>query len=191
MKKIIFYSMTVMMFITTISYGTLAYFSDQKNVHNIITTGGIDIALLEWANDEKTIQFPQDGIHNVMPSQKVTKIVEVKNIAKDDAYIRVRVNPIWTLMSNQVANIDLLSIDFNEQDWIKKDDYYYYISPLKSGEITKPLFNEVHFSKDMDNLYQNSQLDIDILAQAVQVVNNSDHPLNARGWPNENVEMED
>ena len=72
-------------------YQTLAFFTAEDTAHNVITSGGVDIDLLEWADEEKTVPFPQEGAAGVTPGSEVTKIVEVKNTGASDAYIRVKV----------------------------------------------------------------------------------------------------
>lgn len=36
-----------------IAAGTLAYFNAEDKAHNVITAGGINIAVNEWADEEK------------------------------------------------------------------------------------------------------------------------------------------
>ena len=178
-RKIIGISLIVAM-LSLVVCGTLAYFTDQGTAHNVITSGGISIELLEWADAEKKVEFPEDGISNVMPGTEVIKILEVKNTANDTAYIRVSVD---TEISVENADLSFIGIDFNNTDWTYKDGFYYYNSPLASGEISVPLFTKVSFSKDMGNAYQYSTVNIDAAAYAVQIANNGTNALDAEGWP--------
>ena len=50
--------------------GTIAYFTAEGQAHNVITTGGVDIAVQEWADEDKTQPF-QDPT-GVMPGTTVT-----------------------------------------------------------------------------------------------------------------------
>ena len=56
---------------------TIAYFTADSKAHNVITTGGVQIAVQEWADEERTKPF--EDVTGVMPETTVTKIVEIKN----------------------------------------------------------------------------------------------------------------
>ena len=78
----------------------------------------------------------------------------------------------------------VIVIDPDATNWTLKDGWWYYNTAIKSGEMTKPLFEEVVFSgPDMDNKYQNCTVMIDVNAQAVQTVNNGETVWEALGWP--------
>lgn len=167
--------------------GTLAYFTAENTAHNVITTGGIDIALQEWSDEEQTTAFPEKGIDNVMPGTSVTKIVEVENTGSNDAYIRVKVDKSITLAGEGEPDLDLLVLDMNDEEWTKGEDgYYYYNEPLAPHEETEPLFTTVTFAGSMNNMYQNSSASVDVTAYAVQVANNGDTVMEAKGWPDTN-----
>lgn len=173
------------------TYGTLAYFTAEETAHNVITSGGIGIELLEWADTEKTTPFPEDGVSGVMPGTEVTKIVEVKNTGSGDAYIRVRVEKAITLSEGVEGDVDLglMVLDFDETRWtLAEDGFYYYNAPLAPGEVTEPLFASVTFDPTMGNLYQNSTATVDVTAYAVQSANNGDSALTAHGWSEEIID---
>lgn len=167
-------------------YGTLAYFTAEDTAHNVITSGEIDIELLEWADEGKTTPFPEDGISGVMPGTEVTKIVEVKNTGSNDAWIRVRVEKKILLSEGAEGESDssLMQLNVDESSWIPGEDgFYYYNEILKSGDVTKPLFATVSFESSMGNLYQNSTATVDVSAYAVQADNNGQTAQDANGWP--------
>lgn len=186
MKRKIFSWAVIVICLSLIGFGTLAYFTAGDVAHNVITSGDIDIEINEWADANKTVAFPEDGVIGVMPGAAVTKIVEVKNTGHNDAYVRVSVEQMIELASgdkDQAANSPL-RIDFNNAAWTLGDDgYYYYNEALKAGETTAPLFTTVRFDKDMGNEYQNSTAKIDVKAYAVQVANNGSSVAEAAGWP--------
>ena len=43
--------------LATLAAGTIAYFTSEGKVHNVITTGGVEIAVQEWADEAKTAPF--------------------------------------------------------------------------------------------------------------------------------------
>ena len=185
MKRKLFTGAVIAICLSLIAYGTLAYFTAEDTARNVITSGGIEIQLREWADKEKTTPFPEDEVSGVMPGSEVSKIVEVKNIGESDAYIRVSVEKALALAEGREGGVDLslVTLDFNTEAWTEADGYYYYNSPLKPNETTAPLFTAVSFSADMGNLYQNSSLTVNVTAEATQVANNGASALTANGWP--------
>lgn len=154
----------------------------SREAHNVITTGGVEIAVQEWADDEKTKPF--ENLSGVMPNTTVTKIAEVKNTGASDAWVRVKVEKNIKLQGEGTPDTGLVELTLNTADWTEKDGYYYYSKPLKPGEITAPIFTAVTFKPDMGNEYQNATATVDVSAQAVQTANNGDTVMDAKGWPN-------
>jgi len=172
--------------LSLLAYGTIAYFTAEETAHNVITTGGIKIELLEWADAEKTTPFPKDGL-SAMPDTNAVKIVEVKNTGNSAAYIRVKVDKSVKLAPgvSGETNPELIGLNFNETHWTFRDGFYYYEEALAPGETTaEPLLTSVSFDKSMGNLYQNCKVEIDITAYATQAANNGTSALTAGGWPN-------
>ena len=77
-------------------------------------------------------------------------------------------------------------MDINTEKWTEKDGWYYYNEKLAPGEATEPLFTEVSFAAEMDNVYQESKLKLDIMANGTQTAHNGETVLQAAGWPEEN-----
>lgn len=174
--------------LSLLTYGTVAFFTAEDQAHNVITTGSIDIQLDEWADADKTVPFPEDGVSNVMPGAEVTKIVEVTNKGENAAWIRVNVDKAIELAEGVEGKVDLdlVGLDVNEEHWtLGEDGFYYYKEALEPGKTTEPLFTAVSFDKDMDNLYQNATVQVDVKAYATQVANNGSSALDATGWPAE------
>lgn len=77
MKRKILILSVLAICIATLAAGTIAFFTAEGKAHNVITTGGVEIAVQEWADDEKTKPF--ENLSGVMPNTTVTKIAEVEN----------------------------------------------------------------------------------------------------------------
>ena len=169
--------------VATLAAGTLAYFTSEGKAHNVITTGGVEIAVQEWADEEKTKPF--ENLSGVMPDTTVTKIAEIKNIGASAAWVRVKVEKAIKLQGEGTPNTDLVELNLNLTDWTQgTDGYLYYNKALKPGEVTAPIFTAVTFKPDMGNEYQNATATVDVSAQAVQTANNGDTVMDAKGWPN-------
>ena len=167
--------------IATLAAGTLAYFTSEGKAHNVITTGGVEITVQEWADEEKTKPF--EDLTGVMPNTTVTKIAEIKNTGASDAWVRVKVEKNIKLQGEGAPDTGLVELTLNTADWTEKDGYYYYTKVLKPGEVTAPIFTAVTFKPDMGNEYQNATATVDVSAQAVQTANNGTSALTASGWP--------
>lgn len=168
--------------IATLAAGTLAYFTSEGKAHNVITTGGVEITVQEWADVEKTKPF--EDLTGVMPNTTVTKIAEIKNTGASDAWVRVKVEKAIKLTGDGIPDVSMVELTLNTADWTEKDGYYYYTKVLKPGEVTAPIFTAVTFKPDMGNEYQNATATVDVTAQAVQTANNGATVMDAQGWPN-------
>ena len=184
MKKKIAAAALIVSMLSISAMGTLAYFTDTGIAHNVITSGKVDITLID-DTEEIGKPFPDGGITNVMPGTSVSKIVGVKNEeVSADAWVRLLVNTEF------VEDLDekVVSMDLSEK-WTKSNetvtingkeyDAYTYKEVLEPNTYTEPLFEEVKFAPDMGNEYQKSTLHIDVIAQAVQADNNP----GITGWP--------
>lgn len=186
MKRKTFAGAIVVMALSFLIYGTNAYFTAEDTAHSVITSGNIDIELLEWADEDRTVPFPKEAVEGVMPGTDVTKIVEIENTGSNPAYIRVKVEKDIELAEEKTEEPDLglMHLDFDNELWARGEDgYYYYKEALAAGEITNPLFASVSFDKEMGNMYQNSTARVNVTAYATQVANNGDSALDALGWP--------
>lgn len=161
-----------------VAFGTVAHFSGEAHVTNVITTGQIDITLNEYTKDEngEPISWPSKGISGVMPGQSVDKLVSVKSEAgSGDAWVRVQVVTSIEAAGGaaELADNGMLIFNFDTDNWIVGEDgYYYYRDPLKAGQTTPELFTTVKFSPSMPNEYQGCTAYVYVTAQAVQVKNN-------------------
>jgi len=193
MKKKILALAVVAMFTSIIASGTLAYFTAEEKAHNVITSGGVAIELIEKTkgNDGVEVDFPKEGIQGVMPGTSVSKIVKVKNTGSGDAWIRIQVTPSIKNASGEELplefgeeKIPVMEYDIFEEHWIDGGDgYYYHKEAIQADEFTEVLFEEVDFNAAMGNDYQNTIANILIDVQAVQAANNGASVMEAEGWP--------
>ena len=182
MKNKLFVIAIAALVLATLAAGSLAYFTDETTTHNVITSGGVTIELLEWADEAKTEPFPaKEGVSGVMPGQSVTKIAEVKNTGAGDAWVRVKITKAIELAAgvNATPDLDLVQLALNTDDWTVDGEYYYYNKSLAPGETTAPLLESVTFSADMGDEYQNAKAHVTLKVEATQTANNGTTALNA------------
>ena len=186
MKKKLIVCAFIAVCFSIIAYGTTAYFTYEDTATNVITMGNIKIELQELAiPDGGGEPIPFEDAINVLPGMDVSKIVQVKNIGGQAAWIRISADKSIHLAEGVNGDVDLSLIffDLNTAFWTEKDGFYYYNTILQPNEVTEPLFTKVIFSATMSNMYQNSKAVIDVTAQATQVANNGTSALEAAGWP--------
>ena len=182
-RKLLLLSVMVIC-IAIAAVGTLAYYNTNAIAHNVITTGGVNIELSEWADAEKTQPFKDPS--GVMPGMTVTKIAEVENTGASAAWVRVKVEKAIKLakeIEGFTPDTALVALNINTEKWEHEGDYFYYKEALQPNEITAPIFTSVTFNKTMGNEYQGATATVDIVAQAVQTASNGDSALTAKGWP--------
>ena len=169
--------------------GTFAYFSASETAHNVITSGGVDIELLEWADEARGEGDEFTGAEGVMPGERVTKIVEVKNTGANNAWVRVQVVTSFE-SEGGASELDdsVIDIDFDNENWTEGENGWWYCNAeLEPGKTTAPLFKHVKFEgDDMGNAYQGGTAFVIVQAQAVQVANNGSMVFEAAGWPSSN-----
>ena len=192
MKKKLFSLAAVAMCVAILASGTLAYFTADDEVHNVITSGAVDIQIEEWQQtDEGLVPYPDEKIE-VMPGVTVSKIATVKNL-EATSYIRAKFDVVITRADKTVMELSpetlasIITLTMNGEDWLRKDGdgvWWYYNAPVKTGESTEAFFTEVIFDgPNMTNEYQNCTVEVIVKAQAVQTANNGDSALTAAGWP--------
>ena len=184
MKRKILCLSVIAIMLAILAAGTIAYFTAEGRARNVITTGSVEIELKEWADENKTEPFK--NLEGVMPNTTVTKIAEIKNIGKSDAWIRVKIQKSIELKYDGTPGTDLVELNLNDTDWITDGEYYYYKNALKPGETTTPIFTSVTFKAAMGNEYQGAKATVDIYAQAVQTANNpatNGDVKTVKGWP--------
>lgn len=189
MKKKILYIAAIVICLSLITSGTYAYFTTSDTARNVITSGGIEVNVVEQQLVNGTLQpYPNQPIQ-VMPATTVSKIVSVQSI---EQAAWVRMNYTLTVYDAEGKEMEIpadelakvIVIETDATNWTLKDGWWYYNTAVKGGETTKPLFEEVIFSgPNMDNKYQSSTVVIDVTAQAVQKVHNGETVWEALGWP--------
>lgn len=185
MKKRIMVLAALVICLSIVATGSLAYFTATGTARNVITSGNIDIELKEMAELPDGTLAPFEDLEGVMPGEDVSKIVSVVNTGESAAYVRLEVTKAIELEGAGEADPALLALDLNTESWMEKDGYYYYNKPLAPGAETEPLFTTVTFSEKMDNIYQSCTVVLTVQAHATQVANNGTDPLAAAGWPAE------
>lgn len=189
MKKKLLFIAAIVICLSLITGGTYAYYTTSDTARNVITSGGIEVNVVEQQLVNGTLQpYPSQPIP-VMPATTVSKIVSARS-TEQAAWVRMNYTVTVYDADDKVLEVPaeelnrVIGIAPDTTNWTQKDGWWYYNTAIKSGETTKPLFEEVVFSGPyMDNKYQLCTVVIDVTAQAVQQANNGKTVLEALGWP--------
>lgn len=188
MKKKIIIALAILACLTVTVGGTLAWFVTYGTARSVITSGGIDVEVVEQQMvDGKPVPYPSKPIQ-IVPATSVSKVVSAKSL---DAPAWVRMTYVTTVLdangkvkdfpADSVAKAIIVHI--NDTNWTEKGGWWYYKDALAVDEVSTPLIESVSFSgPDMGNEYQNCRLLVTVFAQAVQQANNGDTALDAMGW---------
>lgn len=177
--------------------GSLAYYTAEGRAHNVITSGGVNIEVVEKTKGEDgaLVDFPEEGIKGVMPGASADKIVRIKNTGASEAWIRVKVDSTITGADGKPLPLtigedkkQIMTCTMLTGWTYGEDGYWYYEKPVAAGEQTDVLFDKVAFDGAMGNEYQNCTANIIVYAQAVQTANNGSSVTEASGWPAESAE---
>lgn len=189
MKKKILYIAAILICLSIITSGTYAYYTTTDTARNVITTGGVEVQVVEQQLVNGTLQPYLNQRIPVMPATTVSKIVSVQS-KQEPVWVRTNYTVTVYDADNKVLEVPAeelkkaIVINPDATNWTEKDGWWYYNTDIKSGETTKPLFETVTFSgPDMGNKYQMCTVVIDVTAQAVQKANNKETVLEALGWP--------
>lgn len=191
-KKAIIVLALILFCLSTGAYGSYAYFTVEKETTNVITAGNLRIELVETEPSQEAGHGTAAGSvqGSVVPGKRVSQVVQVENTGDYPAYVRVRVAKTIVLAEGTEGQPDpgLIICGVNREHWIEGEDgCYYYQDRLEAGELTEPLFQEVEFDASMGNMYQGSQVRLEIQAQATQVAHNGENVMEANGWPDDGM----
>ncbi|NLA12563.1 MAG: hypothetical protein GX883_10650 [Firmicutes bacterium] len=165
MKKKVIIGLSVLALVALMAVGTWAWFTAADSVDNTFATGTVDISIVEEFED----------VEDWNPGDTTVKEVSVKNNGSLDAFVRVKLTPVWTPAegSEAVLGIDNVALNLSDDpNWVKEGDYYYYLVALAPGAETPLLLESVTLiGAGTSNDYQGAELEITVDAQAIQVAN--------------------
>lgn len=166
---------------------TIAYKSREATAENVITSGNVTVELLLTEKTSDGMEKESADALNVIPGTSSSRIARVKNIGASPAWVRVKADVSFTLDPEfeQEGTPDPGMVIFENTNgkWTYSEGYWYYNEVLQPGETTATLFEEVKFSPEMGNLYQNAKAAITVDVFAAQSAHNGNTALEAAGWP--------
>ncbi|MFI3227999.1 MAG: hypothetical protein R3Y09_11430 [Clostridia bacterium] len=192
-KRLVICSTCLLLLGGLTAYQTTADYVAELTTTNVVTTGNVEIELIEEYLDEfgETVVFDSTLTHEVVPGDSYSKIPYITNTGSESCYVRIYLATEATL-GDEVLTADELQFDINDVNWVAEDDtsvsgWYRYDGVLESGQSTEPLFTEVAFALSMGNDYIGYAIDVNLQAQGVQYEYNEledgETILDVTGWP--------
>jgi hypothetical protein len=160
---------------TLIMGNTSAWLNAEDSIINILRVKFFSFA--PTVEEDFTPPTPADPLS---PGETYTKKPWVENDSGTPAFVRVMVFPTLvaadgvTHLEATIGN-QLTFVGFNSTDWIDGNDGYYYynkILPAASGGTngkTSSLFTDVTVSNTIGGSYQNAQLTVTVLSEAIDI----------------------
>lgn len=186
-KEISIIVLLIIMICLFVVTATIAFTTRNTITNNIITFGKLKMELIHRTLNEKNeeIDVNNNTNINITYNSNVSRIVRIKNVGNHSFFVRISIDIIGTDENKNKFNANsLVSYNWNTEDWIFKDGWYYYGKELNENETTSNLITQIIF--DIDNItsnYPNGEFKININAEAVQAENNEKEVLNVVGWP--------
>ena len=142
-KSILFLFCLALVFIIS---GVFAYFSNNEVFENLFLSGTYKTVTRE------TFTSPT----NWLPGEETEKRIVTKNEGTIPVRVRVKLDESWTSKNDDPLDLEyngekaaIINFD-NESDWLKKDDYYYYLEELAPGDETSSLIKSVTFNSNVE-----------------------------------------
>ena len=169
----------------SLAAGVSAYgrFTDSVTVTNHISTGDINISLKELEKKEnKEITYQDRKI--VLPGDRISKIPRITNCS-EPCWVRVKIT--YTDDLDGLKGLDDTNLLGMSSRWTKKGEYFYYTKQLEYGENVD-IFTAVMVPREWTESYQEKNLGINIVADAIQAANFSPDFSAMTPWGNEKIQ---
>lgn len=179
--------------ITGVTYGTLAYFIDKDTRANVITIGHVTGTLTETDEHMRDDNTTGKDYTNVNPGDVLDKDPTVTlDKESEDAYVRVNINYEGLTKEQALAIENNLDISAG---WTKSEDGYYYYNEIlsnKTGAInSSKVFSKVTIPTEWGNEIAGITFNINVKAEFIQSDNFTpvtDEAGNITGWGNVAIE---
>ena len=179
--------------ITGVTYGTLAYFTDKDTRANVITIGHVTGTLTETDEHMRDDNTTGKDYTNGKPGDVLDKDPTVTlDKESEDAYVRVSINYEGLTKEQALAIENNLDISAG---WTKSEDGYYYYNEIlsnKTGAInSSKVFSKVTIPTEWGNEIAGITFNINVKAEFIQSDNFTpvtDEAGNITGWGNVAIE---
>lgn len=159
MKRKIWIIVLALISIASMASSTMAYFTGEDRAHNVITTGGVHIALVEQQRTGDTYTpFPKEGVTGVLPGTSISKIVSVENTGSAPAWVRIRLTASIENAQGEALppvledGTSVMSMELLPGWVVGPDGWLYYREPVAVDGATTPAFESVTMAAEGQRL---------------------------------------
>lgn len=131
-----------------------------------LNTGGVNIQLKEYSVENGQESEYTNAEQIVMPGEEVSLIPRITNLG-DSCYVRAKFSYSNNGTNENFTDDSLKGMDSN---WVKINNYWYYRNPIDTN-ANLDMFNTIVVPKNLSNDSQGKELNLNIVAEAVQAVN--------------------
>jgi hypothetical protein len=202
-KKIIAMAALIVICLSILASGTLAYRVTALPDTSILATGNVEVAFSETVDENgKESADVLINSYDLMPGKSVNGVLQVYNIGPNAAWIRAYIDA-YVVVNGEKKSLDatdnsIVTINYNTKDWAYKDGYWYYKTALEGNPAdahaykTTHLVNSLTMNADVGNEYQGCTIVIEVEAQGVQRRHNGDGDgqtwEDVVGWPQSSLD---
>lgn len=158
MKKKVLSIALIVALIAIVVSGSLAYFTDRDEVNNTFTIGSVKIEIYEndAATESDTIPFGKlTPVVKDVPSEDESyfkKVVDVKNVGSNDAYIRTHIAIPTALINYLQLDVSIAGWDYVGSSTAGEYTVYTYDhqTAVASGDFTAELLQGAYLKSNVD-----------------------------------------
>ena len=180
-EKLLIIALILIIIIPVLIY---ASFISSTMSSNVITFGKLRMELIETSIDENgnEIKVKDNENENISLNSNVSRRVRIKNVCSHPMFVRIKLGLLLDNNYDDTLN-NSVWYDINDNDYLYKDGWYYYLKKLEPGKETSNLITQINFNLvGLDN-YSSKTIKLNIDAQAVQAENQADNVFSVQGWP--------
>ncbi len=168
---------------------------NRITAENVITYGSLKMRLIETDENGRDVPMTGDSVLRLDAArspQTVIRKITVKNICKENMYLRMRLSIGGTSADGKTFMLSAEEVKYaaNAADGGQDggDGWFYYNAVLAPEALTAPLLKEdqlLFYTDKIAQTHPNKPLSLAVEVQAVQSKNNGTNARSAQGWPQE------
>jgi len=157
---------------------TLAWFTDNDSVTNVVTFGNVDVDLTEEGENPT----PDGGLEfeDVVPGDKLEKKPVITNTGANDAFIRVKVVPDLSKIDTRTVGAQVTDLVTAlkakieaDPNWEEAGDWFYYVGNdcVLAPGASVDFFDGVEIPTTWKDDMENVEFSLVVSVEAVQADN--------------------
>ena len=184
-KSKIVFGISILLLLGFCLLSSSAFFAKSITANNIVSFGNLKLQLINNTIDETGKEIAVTEEKEKIDEPKVSRIIKVKNVCDNSMYVRVKIELTGECGQTGFMADPYVNYDFNDGEWKKQGEWFYYLEELRPKEVTGNLIEKFEFDTNrLTGDFAGSTIVLKVSAQAVQSEHNG-NSLEAQGWPEE------